>query len=452
MANFSNLPNEMISQVWGYILEPRDLESFALVSKRVYAIGRPFVEEHNELRKAFSFLQTDVRTRRYHPAFLLNEIMLRPRTALYVTHLAIGRNAPHWQHQRDDNDDNVSSVEWPNDGHVPYPDDVLALCVEAIQKSSFVPPDQVAEWISSVKEGNEDPILAVISLLLPNLTTITVEDDGWGHPCVLDTMRSVAEAQDTTILTRLVTAELVFPFVGDMSISGLYWFVTLASLPLLQSIHVDHMCTTYEQNYTIDPMYLSSRISNITELTFVRSGLRPHFLSQLLEGIIGLEIFSYVEPDEPFWPFEPFEPFWIRDDLLNYAKHSLQSLKILPPQADEHVPLGSLREFTSLKQLETDVRLLSDLDELNKLANLLPASLEKLDLDTCDMEASRSIRIVPNLVEGIVKAKSKLIPHLESLKLRVKMEKGTTLGDWSCTEPLMDMCRNVGIELTLAAS
>lgn len=58
MTHFSQLPNETISEFWGYFQEPRDVENFAIESKDIYVIGRPFVEEHNKLKREYSIFET----------------------------------------------------------------------------------------------------------------------------------------------------------------------------------------------------------------------------------------------------------------------------------------------------------------------------------------------------------------------------------------------------------
>ncbi len=44
MANFSKLPNELIIQIWGYVIDPDDVENFALVSKCIYGLAAPIFE------------------------------------------------------------------------------------------------------------------------------------------------------------------------------------------------------------------------------------------------------------------------------------------------------------------------------------------------------------------------------------------------------------------------
>ena len=196
MADFSRLPNEMISEIWGNIHEPEDVESFALVSKHVYAIGRPFVEEHNKLKKDFGFIEIGPDMDPCAPASLLKEVLLRPRIALYVTHLAFGRFRYEWDDSGDDGD------EWPKIDHVPYPDDVMALFIETIRKSSFVQRNETPHWITSVEQGNEDPIVALLCTLLPNLIMVTLWDNGFETDISRKTILRIAEAEKTVFLTH----------------------------------------------------------------------------------------------------------------------------------------------------------------------------------------------------------------------------------------------------------
>ena len=434
MAGFSQLPNEMLSQIWGYILEPKDVESFALVSKHTYAAGRSCVEEHNRLKREYSFVLFDSEAMPSGQACWLREVLLQPRVALYVTHLFVGRYY----------DDDDGDYEWPHDGPVPYPGNLMALFIDAIGKTSFVPLNQVSHWTTSIMAGYEDPILALLSLLLPNLTTITLMDEGCHGELFQETIQRIAEAEKMMFLTRLVTVNI--EFTSNMNYMNLDRLKKFAALPLVQSIHVSQMGTIEVEDFINNTQYFKPGSYSITELTFTNSGLRPKFLFQFLESIKGLKRFSYVHPDEIFCRFEPF---WIRVALLANAKHTLESLKILSHLTHEHELLGTLHEFTSLKELETNLRLLSHWDEFDKLADLLPTSIETIDLDTRDNE---TCNILPSLVVEIANAKSQHVPRLKTLKLRTEPEVGTMQGGRSLVEPLREYCRNVGIELTFVAT
>ena len=262
----SRLPNEMIAEIWGHILEPRDVESFALASKHIYAIGRPFVKEHNELKSEYSFFETGPNTRASAPAFLLKDVLLRPRVALYVTHLYMGWFQTRWDpDDNDDDDDTAYSKEGP-ELHSPYPDDDMALFIEAIRRASFVPRDKVEDWITRVEEGSEDPVLALLPLLLLNLTRITlvIQSDFLQH---IDTFQRIAAAEDKVFLTRLKTVDLDIQFPYADGIMNWQCLRILSALPQVQSIHVKGMGSV-ENHELIDNHLNLPGSSNITELTF----------------------------------------------------------------------------------------------------------------------------------------------------------------------------------------
>ena len=433
----------MISGIWSNVQKPEDVESFALVSKHVYAIGRPFVEEHNKLKKEFSFFEAHTGNRASGPAVLLKEVLLRPRIALYVTQLSMGCFSQSWE---DSSDEDLSDDddEWPNNGHFPYPRKVMALFIKTIRRSSFVPKNKISRWIRSVKEGDEDPIFALLCTLLPNLVVITLRDYGSDAQISQETVLRIAEAEKTVFLTRLVTVN----FVGgaEHHVMDWNWLKAFAALPSVQSIHFDDMgIAGYDSVDCHDAIakaqFLVSENYSIRELTFTNSGFHPKVIAQLLDSVRGLKVFRYVDPNEYIYYFKPL---WIRIALLANAKHSLEDLAVLPCSTESYELLGDLRGFTALKELETDVRLLCRESKFDGLAALLPSSIEKLCLDSRKYMAQHD---VPRIVEEIVKAKSQLIPNLKTLKLVTKPSWGTVEGDTSMIKSLEEKCQNVGIEL-----
>ena len=225
-----------------------------------------------------------------------------------------------------------------------------------------------------------------------------------------------------------------------------YWLEAFAALPFVQSLHIDQMRMDERDDVVGNTQYFVSDSYSIRELTFTNSGLHPKILAQLLDSVKGLEAFTYVDPNDSFCEFKPF---WIRTALLGKAKHSLEYLEIHPGGTERLEGLGSLRGFTALKELKTDVRLLYSGSALDELADLLPSSIEKLYLDNRYYVAHD---IVPRIVEAIVKAKSRLIPHLEALKLETRSGDRSIEEYRSMIEQLEEKCRNVGIELTFIDS
>ena len=425
MAEFSKLPNEMVSEIWGHIVEPTDVESFALVSKNVHAIGRPFVEEHRNLTREYSSFEFDILYD--SPALVLKEVLLRPRVALYVTHLAVSSNGDFWE-------DLVDGDEF-------YSDDNFNLFIEAVRKTSFVPRNDVPHWITRVTEGDRDPIFALLCLLLPNLTTITLQDQEESADLFPKTIQRIAKAEKKMFLAHLRTVDITFTSGNDHQ--DLEWMKMFATLPHVQSIHVQSMGVIESDDLIDDGRLFVPDQYDLGEITFTKSGLRSKVLCQLLQSIKALRIFSYEEPDERY---TPFEPFWMRVSLLAHAKHSLESLKILYPKMQEGELLGSLREFTALKKLETNIRLLIRAGEIDKLAKQLPASIEIVDMHNGDFGR---FELISGLVMSITKAKSLLIPNLRVLKIRTGFQIRDTLRGRQLIRHLKEMCQGFGIELTI---
>ena len=447
MADFSRLPNEMISEVWGNIQEPEDVESFALVSKHVYAIGEPFVEEHNKLKEDFAFIEIGHmmdRTDVVAPARLLEKVLLRPRIALYVMHLSIGPILPYWDPSDDDNG-GVGDDECPNDGHIPYPENVMALFMETIQKPSFMPGNETSGWIKSVRDGDEDPIIALLLTLLPNLTMVTLTNDGSDAWMSQQTILRIAKAEKMLFLTRLVTVNILSEtYEGDNVFN---WLTTFAALPSVQSLHMDHVRTervdaVFESEYFVPDSY------SIRELTFTDSDLHPQILAPLLNSVKGLKVFSYVGPNGNLAPDAECcqSQLWIWNALLANAKHSLECLTILYPWTEELTFVGTLRGFTSLKEIQINLHLLCP---CRGFGLVVPSSIEKIEIDTVFLMTHD---IGPRLVEEIVTAKSRLIPHLKTLILRTTLGSRTAEEGKSMIETLEEKCQNVGIELTVNES
>ena len=435
MTDFSQLPNEMISEIWGHIHEPRDVESFALVSQLIYAIGRPFVAEHNALVREYSEFDTDDS----RAAALLKDVLLRPRVALYVVHVITDCcERPWWVKKNDRGDDDDV-----DDSH--YLDEFMPMSIEAIQKRNILAPKDVQCLIQQIRIGNEDPILALLLLLLPNISTMTLPDQGWIHrEYCFRTIQRIAEAKQTKSLIRLRTVNIWLPQLPDSEfISSLDCVKELARLPLLQSMNIRLQNVSFLPSIIMKDPLFQPDTSKITTWTFSYDGLRPSLVFQLTKSIKGLVTFSCVDKGDKGIGFQKF---WDSTPPLTKAKHSLESLKFLSLRKGRNGFLGSFHEYTALKEMEIELSLLIGRgDRPGDLLGMLPPSVEKLHLHT------REVRplILPEIVKSIMQAKSQLFPRLSVLqieiehKIRAKSMVGKAMGS------LREEGHKVGIELEL---
>ena len=450
MATLSQLPNETITEIWGHILELRDLESFAMVSKQIYAKCGPLVKEHNRLKREYSVFETGPNTRASAPAILLKSVLLKPRLALYVIHLSIGRHEVRWQDPDHNGDDDIPySKECPKTRHTPYPDEDMALFFDIIRKF-IARPKVFLHWNERIMAGDEDAILALLSLVLTRLTRITLKSPKSepGHPFA-EAIDCIAKDGQRNFLARLATVDLHIPSrASDEDPDGeWYCLKRFATLPTVKSLHVKGLGAMENDDVPNGEQFFIPGTSNITELTFVESGVGPKTMFALLESFIDLKRFSYVKPRED--SFHVFEPFWMRAALLANAKHSLEFLRIASSKGLGL--LGDLRGFTALRELETNVNLLvvgQARERDDELADLLPPSIEKLCLHTL-----ADMAMVPVLVETFRHAKLRHLRKLGALKLSTEYEFGATPDvfrrNFDFLEASVAKCRDVGIELTI---
>ena len=440
MATFSHLPNEMVTKIWEYFLDPQDVQSFALVSKRIYATGAPFVDEHNKLKRKYSF-SNPVVCEGDASVLLLKKILLWPPVALYVTHLSTDQYWPGWRPER--------GISYSY--YTPCSDDDMELFTEAI-RGALVLQNEVEDWITAIKEGNDDPIVALLLSFLPNLCTMTLVVHT-GFCRLAKTLRRISETKNSAFLTRLTTVNLEVQVLSEDIFMDWEWLSTSAAFPFVQSLNVvrtdvdDRDLLRYRQCF-------EPGSSTAERLALAKSGNCPKSMFHLFQSFKGLKNFTYFNKDESA---EPFEPYWMGNAIVVYAKHSLESLKITSEWKDYTKPttLGSFRDCTNLREMEINVDLFRGKSSFHTLPDLFPISIEKIHLhrgaDGCfnRIERSTIANFTPAIVEAFVRAKSKLLPSLRVLT--IKYEPGTFL--WEHNKASITAwekkCRNVGIELSV---
>ncbi len=91
MANFSDLSNELLLEIWNNVSQTKDIENFALVSKTIRTLAIRTLREHRKLTREFSKFQIGDPKSRVSAARLLKEILMNPRVALYVKEFTISK-------------------------------------------------------------------------------------------------------------------------------------------------------------------------------------------------------------------------------------------------------------------------------------------------------------------------------------------------------------------------
>ena len=443
MGTFSQFPNEMITEIWEYVSEPKDVENFALVSKRIYAMGAPFVDEHNKLKRNYSssnilvFEGPDAGS----SVWLLKKILLWPRVALYVTHLSTYQYWAGWAEPPNSDDDDRIESSWSY--FIDYSDDDIELFIEAIRRPDLVLQNEVEDWITAVKEGNDDPIVVLLLLLLPNLNTMTLVVHS-GFCRLAKTLRRISETKNSPFLRRLTTVNLEARVVSEDNFMDWKWLSTSAALPLVQSLNVVRTGVD-DENVFRNRQRLEPGSSTVKKLALAKSRNCPKSIFHLFENFKGLKTFTYSNEDEGA---EPFEPYWMGNAIVTYAKHSIESLKITAERREyaKAKTLGSFRDCKNLREMEINIHMLWGNFPLRTLPDLFPMSIEKIHLHPGDL---RYTQIPSSIVDVFVEAKSQLLPSLRVLIMELELRAIMWEEDKAVMMASKNKCGDVGIELSV---
>lgn len=332
MAIFSDLANELIIGIWDYVLDPEDVESFALVSKRIYGLSSAFLLEHARLKRQFS------KTHFYFAekaAPLLEQMLHNPRIALYISELYLQQ----WGYRRVDR----------------FGPDTMAVLESAIRYSSFVAPSEVFNWIREVELGNEDAILALIVMRLTKMRKLRFyKYFRGGDRYLLQTLERIMHSSDA-------------------------------------STHLGLSIVEGEPDGRIQ--LVSPRpptLSSLTELELGASRIEFDVLARLLRSIKELKSFSYITGRD-----SNFELPQIYNALSESSRHSLQKLRLHDHQGSRE-PMGDITRFQKLSVLKIDFVLLFGIGDepLRHMADALPMSIETVTLYSCERVPCETVRKV----------------------------------------------------------
>ena len=410
MATISGLPNELLVEIWRHILLPEDIESFAQASKQIHAVSGPFLLEHRKLKHKFTTFSNGNLLKK-PAAGLLKEITINPHVAPYVTSLVITSWRDRWDDvhpwRRVPNklvafipDEEYKSA--PQYVHSPYEEEDMIIFEHAAKRAEHV-FGNVDSLIKGIKEGKEDPIIALLLLQLTNLNDLLFLVDAMEDTYhFLRVLQYASNATGTEALRRLITVilEHTLPY-GSRNDEDLRLVTAFATLPSVKRIH--GRTIRQATNHRDLAVNLQARSSNVEDLTFhceygrarldqdanesggARMDLDANAFFELIEGFKGLKTFEYkCQVDS--------EPFWVHAALVAHAKHSLETL-ILRSRHHCKEPIGSFRSFEVLKKLELDHTYLVEErgSQFTRLAGTLPSSLEELHLHDVDMGSPRRL-------------------------------------------------------------
>jgi len=368
MKTLSDLSNELL----GLILEdvhPRDLEAFLSTSKGHRQRGEWLLARHHLLKRTYSTFTYHKDTPRGTPTRLLKAIWNNPRIADYVLTVDI----EGWDVTFQEEDTSKASFTRP-----PYTTEDLSLYESALKECKYLDNTNLAEYLSFVRKGDEEPMIMLLLVSLPNLEHLRFVSadilDG------ADMFRSITEEYPTQVLTRLTTAHLQASNNDpDDNYDDFEVMVHLCSLPSLKEISFHRFAsdpTEFEEFHEMDS-YNNIRVESIT---FSRCAIASKNLFEFLSRCDNLTTFNY-SPGPDFHTTESYSPFWIRAALQTHCKDTLKCLSIVSRDQPQTF-MGSLKAFNVLEDVTTDLRLLiGRLDEtIRALSEMLPSSIRRVKL------------------------------------------------------------------------
>ena len=469
MTGFTDLPNELIVEVWRQVVDPKSVENFALSSKRIYALGGDFIEEHNELKAKFSSLPQYDSEPDSGPAETLKILLQRPRIALYVRTISVSE----WGSPYDPEEDLDDAPRRDR----PYFEDIKELLRQEVENTPFILEDEILDWLNALESEDEPAIIALVLTMLPNVHSLTLPRSRSAEKFLFGVVKRIVERQDTEALSQLSKVKLLS---GDsITFEEFDWVRTFATLPSVKAIearniHRDCDCSShnfpdvfdhvtdcvsecYGPDENIDCGHLLCherqlvplpRTSTVTHLTFTNCIINTKRLFGFLKGIQALESFEYYsthvfsDPDE------------IVDALVAHAKRSLRKLKLRSdfhklarmPDIDTSYCAVTLNDLEAVKELETEYDLLLGWESKGELADVLPSSIETVHLDRLNRN-NRAWYEVQDAVLDLAAQKAERLPNLTEFTIELyETEEGLNT---AMVSTMKQRCEEVGVQLNV---
>ena len=436
MAGFDHLPNEIILAILEVVL-PRDLESFAQTSRRVFPLAQPFLEQHRQLIRLYSttFKSNQLRRR---DAFwcapipsLLVKICNEPRIGHYVREVKLEYSGPIRRNYlyQDDRGDYGKQRD----------------LVDAVIARSNVPILQSFYGLNErfcfkAYESYEEFLVAFFLLLLPNLNRLSLP---WNpYRGYFPNMIRQSALEGNCWLTNLTTVRVKGGFVHkNLGIRDLSLF---SSLPALQSLMA---LNALDHSLAIDD-FLPPPDSHTKTLELYSSYFTRITIYWYLASFQSLQTFTLTFRDyhDPRIKRQ-FDPNMVRAALLAHAKTTLQSLTITTSgPRSPHTLMGSLQQFEALQTVRTQWTILFPRDSCLETwpSRILPASIRELQLD--DNSGSGDGEVYGRLCHGLQCAKETTCLHLDLVEIYYR-DRGRVA---EYRDLLRGFCREIGMSVAFA--
>ena len=457
------MPNEITLMIIRLVL-PDDIESFTSTCTQIYNVATEDLERHRTLKRKHRVYGYEDPSRYRDPrlysapyplsnrcslAQLLDEILQEPRIAFYVHEVSIHGWRRKWSAQEH------LEIMRPENRHLPYSEGTISRLRKAV--SDLVPQDEVSSWMRCIRSGCEDPIISLLLLLLPNLSTLKLNHLGEELEYLCDTLYHISNMKSPAApLSRLRHVQ-VPRYLELVDI--------FAAIPSVRSIHgfnIHEFITDTDWDTDLAP-----RTSKLEDLTFATCIINPKRFCEFLETFEALRSFTYHSDIEKIRNDQrmEFDPFWIRSGLSACARSTLQSLTLLSHDKKSNF-MGDIRCFRAVRHLHTETQLLlrqaSMHHDETSLAKTLPPKLEILKLECSGLGDEIGIA---RLISTLAKLKKEYVPALREVEVvtRNGISDFNTSTDYPVSarlrngrfsanyEAIVEVCKVQGIHLLVRA-
>ena len=384
-----SLPCELLLHIVNEV-SPYDMENFSRSCKQLYNLAKGLAKEAKECIPKYSTVRL-IPYRSSTCVFnFLDDLVRRPRIGLYITEFYV--SGLH----------RTSSPVFTIDIQ-----GLRAALSSIVASSPYLNSSESQPWLDTLIEGGLDSAIAFVLLFLPNILRLTLSEFPTAT-CIAQVVRSIASVESGCGSSQ--TLSKLSSVTARVTGASLNLIASFAALPSMQRISISDLHEDHFEDWSFD------HLSRITELRIEDCRLSVDRVAALLEGFSALRDFYYHTPNR-VWSEHKINPMTLCRTLAKYAGTSLEKLYIAVNDVwsvSFELPtfIGSLQDFQALKYLRLETRFLFRDGVIQKLVDMLPPSLETLELHPALTTAAASAMLtdLPELEES-------LLPNLREIRL-----------------------------------
>ena len=488
------LPTEVLRLIVEETL-PEGFESFTLTCRKIYTLCEDRLAKHNQLRRMYrNFRYKRLRSAANDPDFqdrhdiwsslaLIHAIGQEPLIARYIITADL-KGGVAFDEYADDTEEaetiyQRTIAELKSSGSLR----------QLLEQSSHLREagEDVQDWFDSlVKDGEEihhaDTFLLT---LLPNVEKVSLSENCRDQPFpdnppegtpdiwkLLDVIPRLANTNDATAsLSKLKVIEPT-PFAGYECRYAMQTMAPLLAINSMREFYGGSLIAVND-NYTgkdFDPRYATLG-ANLETVELAGCCMTARQCAKFTRGMKNLKSFKLAYEVKWHGCGHDWSAGQFVAALMNGVGGTLEclSLSIYTWVGDLFTAITDLRGFTKLKELELDTQMIvgppytsdmgfdEDLHEvvdvppaIPRLLDLLPPSLEKLDLLTDASESST--QCLQALFTDFVAEKDTILPHLKHVTIRRGTEGNYTAQKIVPKHPLfldavLAACESAGVKI-----